>query len=253
MWVLGAFAFSMFLLLSNLPSLGPLRVENQILVYICFVGVGLPLSVIGAGSLVNSWSDRLVRLVGFPASSLSGAILCALAIVSLPIYPAEYVTEIFARGSTTYPIYLRPRLSLGFNDVSLLLELSLLLLLVGAVLYGHIAKIQIGWRSFLSFIGAYSLVTVGVFLVLYPWTMGASLDVPTLPSYCLRIVGADGKILPSGCYVDLPGLGFAHPWLWPLTLAGLLGVGSGFVFASRSTIALRPEQSESKPTIASSS
>src|SRR5207249_112893 len=72
---IGAFAFYVFLQ-SNLVDLGTLRVENQILVYICFLGVGLPLLVIGAGSLVNSWSDRLIRLVGFPASALRSDSMC---------------------------------------------------------------------------------------------------------------------------------------------------------------------------------
>ena len=251
---IGAFAFYVFLQ-SNLVDLGTLRVENQILVYICFLGVGLPLLVIGAGSLVNSWSDRLIRLVGFPASALSGAILCAIAIVSLPIFPTGYVTSVDLAGvSSTGPDYARPRLRFGFYDVYFMLGLGLLLLLVGGVLYGHMAKVHFSRKSFLNFVLAYVLVTVGVFLVLYPWTMGAFLNLPTPPSYCPNVVGGvvNGKIPPNGCYTDVSRLSLAHPW-WPLTLLGLLVASLGVMMGSFSTRALQSRQSEVHSTIASSS
>src|SRR5438445_422967 len=110
---IGAFAFYVFLQ-SNLVDLGTLRVENQILVYICFLGVGLPLLVIGAGSLVDSWSDLLIRLVGFPASALSGALLCAIAIVSLPIFTTGYVTSVdYAVVASPVPALACPRPTFG--------------------------------------------------------------------------------------------------------------------------------------------
>src|SRR2546422_11563803 len=82
---IGALAFYVFLQ-SNLVDLGTLGVENQILVYICFLGVGLSFLVIGAGSLVMSWPDLVHHLVGFPASALSGAILFTIAVVCLPFF-----------------------------------------------------------------------------------------------------------------------------------------------------------------------
>ena len=253
MWALGAFAFYSFLQ-SGAQRESSLDYADQILVYILFLGVGLPLMTIGAGSLSN-WSDRLVRFIGFSASALSGAILCAVAIVSLPIFPTGYVTSVDLAGvSSTGPDYARPRLRFGFYDVYFMLGLGLLLLLVGGVLYGHLAKVHFSRKSFLNFVLAYVLVTVGVFLVLYPWTMGAFLNLPTPPSYCPNVVGGvvNGKIPPNGCYTDVSRLSLAHPW-WPLTLLGLLIASLGVMTGSRSTRALQSHSTEIQSTIASSS
>ena len=253
MWALGAFALYSFLQ-SGAQRESSLDYADQILVYILFLGVGLPLMTIGAGSLSN-WSDRLVRFIGFPASALSGAILCAIAIVSLPIFPTGYVTSVDLAGvSSTGPDYARPRLRFGFYDVYFMLGLGLLLLLVGGVLYGHLGKANFSRKSFLNFVFAYVLVTVGVFLVLYPWTMGAFLDVPTLPAYCPKVVGGvvNGKIPPNGCYTDVSRLGLVHPW-WPLTLLGLLVASLGIMTGSRPTRTLQSQSTEIQSTIASSS
>lgn len=249
MCTIGAFAFYEFLQLHQ-ADLGTLANENQILVYILFLGPGLPLIIIGGSSFIDGWSDRFVRFVGFPASTLSGAILCAIAITSLPIFPTGYVT---VAGVTIKPWmdYLRPRLSLGSYDVYFILGLGLLLLSVGTLLYEHLAKIHIGRRSLPNFILAYALVTLGAFFILYPWTMGASLEVPTLPAYCAGLVGG-AKIPPSGCDIDLSRLGFAHPSLWPVTLVGLLAMSFGFIIGSRSTVALQSRPREFQPTTLSS-
>lgn len=207
--------------------------------------------IIGGSSFIDGWSDRFVRFVGFPASALSGAIVCAIAIVSLPVFPTGYVT---VAGVTMKPWtdYVRPRLNLGLYDVCLMLGLGLLLLSVGALLYKHLAKIQIGRKGFPNFILAYALVTIGAFFIFYPWTMGASLEVPTLPAYCAGLVWG-AKIPPRGCDIDLSRLGFSHPSLWPVTLVGLLAMGSGFIIGSRSTVALQLRSREFQPTILSSS
>src|SRR5207245_9085802 len=96
-----------------------------------------------------------------------------------------------------------------------MLGLGLLLLLVGGVLYGHMAKVHFSRKSFLNFVLAYVLVTVGVFLVLYPWTMGAFLNVPTLLSYCPNVVGGgvNVNIAPYGSYTYVPVFGLAPPWV----------------------------------------
>src|SRR5207245_10837649 len=138
--------------------------------------------------------------------------------LSLPIFPTVYGTSVdLAGGSSTVPDYARPRLRFGFSDVYFMLGLGLLLLLVGGVLYGHLAKVHFSRKSFLNFVLAYVLVTVGVFLVLYPWTIGVFLDVPTPPSYCPNVVGGvvNGKIPANGCYTAGCRLSLSHPW-WSL-------------------------------------